>query len=432
MEQIVVCGGRPLNGRVRIGGAKNAALPIMAASIMVRGAVLLHRVPRLSDVDMMARILRALGVTVEWVGPDKLLLVPQDDGTTEAPAELVRQMRGSICVLGPLMATRGRAALPLPGGCVLGPRPVDLHVQALRTLGAQIDDSRSRIEGHAPRLHGSRLNMAGPYGSSALGTANALMAAALAEGRTVIEYAAREPEIQDLARFLIACGARIQGVGTGVLTVDGVEHLTGTEHALIPDRIEAGTFLAAGVATGGCLTVDDVRVEHLTAILNVLHAMGASTEVGTDTVTINRAGPIQPTDFVTGTYPGVPTDMQPQLGAVLCHAQGVSAVSEGVHPQRFTHVPELTRMGARIAVGEAYAEVYGGERLHGACVTAADLRAGAALVVAGLAADGISTVSGIDQIDRGYEELDVKLASLGAEIRRQGAAQDRPAVRKIA
>jgi len=432
MQEILVRGGRPIRGDVKVSGAKNAALPIMAASVMVRGAVLLDRVPRLSDVETMARILRLLGVTVEWVGPDRLLLVRGDTDKAIAPPELVRQMRGSICVLGPLLATRGRAVVPLPGGCVLGPRPIDLHLRALEALGANIQVTESCVEATATRLRGARLRLAGPFGSTVLGTANAMMAAALAEGRTVIEYAAREPEVQDLANFLNACGARIQGAGSRTVTIDGVDTLRGGEHRLIPDRIEAGTLLAAGAITGGEVHVEGARIDHMQAVINIMRTMGCEFDIGDESITLRRPGLLRATRFATGTYPGIPTDMQPQLGALLCCAPGTSVVGEGVYPDRFTHVEELRSMGARISVDHASATIEGGASLQGARVHAADLRAGAALVIAGLAAEGQTTITGVNQIDRGYESLEEKLQGLGADIRRQSAKAAAQTKRKSA
>ncbi len=425
MEQIVIRGGRPLMGSVQVSGAKNAALPILAACLMVRGTVRLRRVPRLADVTTMVHILRLLGVSVDWIGENDVLLTAQHDGPTVAPVELVRQMRGSVCVLGPLVATRGEATVPMPGGCVLGPRPIDLHVKGLRGLGALVQDENEYVYAYADRLRGSRVRLAGPHGSTVLGTANVVMAATLAEGRTVIEHAAREPEVQDLCSFLNARGARIQGIGTRTLTVDGVRELTGGEHTLIGDRIEAGTLLLAGAVTGGCVRVRGINPNHLDCVLEVMHQAGAETEAS-GTAVLGRIGTtLRPARFATATYPGVPTDMQPQLTTMLCCAPGRSTVGEGVYPDRFTHVPELQRMGAKIVVDGACAHIDGGHPLKGADVAAADLRAGASLVLAGLAASGTTAISGVDQINRGYERLEEKLRSIGADVERriEGAAR---------
>ncbi len=423
MEQIIVSGGRPLRGAVRIHGAKNAALPIMAAALLAEGPTVLHRVPRLRDVETMAGVLRPLGLSAEWVGPQSLRLCPEKNTkTTTAPAELVRRMRGSVCVLGPLLATRGAAVLPLPGGCVLGRRPIDLHLLGLRALGAEISFERDFVRAAAARLHGARVSMSGPRGSTVLGTANVLMAAALARGTSVIEGAAREPEVQDLIAYLKACGARISGVGTSTLTVEGVERLSGgVEHELIPDRIEAATFLAAGVATGGCLTVEGACPAHMDAELRALESMGVCLAVGDEAVTASCPDGLNSCALSTAPYPGLSTDMQPQLSVLLCLARGTGAVEESVYPERFTHLHELQRMGARIERSGPRAEMPGASVLRGAAVRAADLRAGAALVLAGLAARGTTAIAGADQIERGYQDLAGDLARLGAAVRRQAA-----------
>lgn len=418
MERIVVHGGRPLSGAVRISGAKNAALPIMAASILTEGPTVLRRVPRLTDVETIAEILRALGVSVDWIGRDSLLLAPRRTGPCVAPLDLVRQMRASICVLGPLLAMRGAAKVPMPGGCVIGPRPIDLHLRGLSALGAAMEIEGPYIRAWAGRLRGTRVNLAGPHGSTVLGTANVVMAAALARGRTVIEHAACEPEIQDLVAFLNACGARIAGAGTRRLVIEGVQRLHGTEHTIIPDRIEAGTFLAAAASTGGAVTLRGARPDHMQAVIEVMKRMGVDFRRVEGGLTVSRSGPLRPVSLVTSPYPGLPTDMQPQLSVLLCLAGGKSTVREGVYPCRFAHVPQLQRMGARISHGQGRAVIQGVGRLHGATVNAAALREGAALVVAGLAAQGLTTIRGVDQIDRGYQALEERLEELGADIRR--------------
>lgn len=432
MEEIVVHGGRPLYGAVRVNGAKNAALPIMAAVLLTEGPTVLHRVPRLRDVETMAGILRGLGVSVEWTGPESLRLSPGRRDATAAPFDLVRQMRASICVLGPLLAGRGAALLPLPGGCVLGPRPIDLHLKGLRALGAAIRCEESQVRARAGRLRGARVRLAGPHGSTATGTANVMMAAALAEGRTVIEEAACEPEVQDLARFLNECGARIGGVGTQTLTIDGVEGLRGTEYGIIPDRIEAGTFLAAAAVTGGEVRVEGVRPDHMQATIGALTRIGTEIRHGEGTLTASRSAPLKAASLATSPYPGVSTDMQPQLSVLLCLARGRSTVREGVYPCRFTHVAELNRMGAGISRGEGRAVIEGVAGLQGAPVRAADLRAGAALVLAGLAARGTTVITGVDQIDRGYQALEERLGRLGADVQRREGEADQPRQRKSA
>lgn len=418
MEQLVIHGGKRLCGALTVSGAKNASLPIMAATLLLDGRAVLHRVPRLADVETMAELLRRLGMAVEWLGPNTLAMERRGDLQTAAPGDLVRVMRGSICVLGPLLAARGAAVMPPPGGCVLGERPIDLHVKGLRALGADIVAEDGGVSAVAPRLRGNRVDLMGPRGTTVLGTANVLTAAARADGRTVIEHAACEPEVQDLCAFLNACGARITGIGTGTLIIEGVERLRAVEHRIIPDRIEAGTFLAAAVATGGEVTLDGLRPEHLTEVIRALETMGSEVETTADAVTILRDGPLLPAQLDTAPYPGLPTDMQPQLSALLCLADGTSAVREHIYSSRHTHVAELQRMGAHIAREGTRTIIHGVPALRGAAVHAADLRAGAALTLAGLAAEGITAVTGTDQLDRGYQRLDKRLRELGADVRR--------------
>jgi UDP-N-acetylglucosamine 1-carboxyvinyltransferase len=417
-ERLVIRGGVPLRGAIRASGAKNAALPIMAASLLTTGVTVLRRVPRLADVDTMIAILRALGARVDWVEANALRIGPdRADGTT-APRELVRRMRASVCILGPLLATRGVAVLPAPGGCVIGRRPIDLHLGGLRALGATVVADEEEVSATAGRLCGARLRMTGRHGSTVLGTANVLMAATLARGTTVIEGAAREPEVQDLASFLVACGARIEGVGTGTLTVTGTETLMGTEHCLMPDRIEAGTFLAAAGITGGDVTVTGARPSDMAATLRAMARMGVEIEAGPGSVRARGCGPLRAVDLSTAPYPGLPTDMQPQLATLLAVARGTSTVAEGVYPDRFTHTTALGSMGAQIVRRGRLAAIKGVAGLRGAEVTATDLRAGAALVLAGLAAEGVTEISGLEQIDRGYQDLAARLRWLGANVER--------------
>ena len=426
MEQLVINGGRPLEGTVSVSGAKNAALPIMAATLLVEGPTVLHRVPRLSDVETMAEILRRLGMAVEWIGPNTLHLEAERRDCTTAPADLVRAMRASICVLGPLLATRGAACVPLPGGCVIGNRPIDLHIKALRAMGAGFRQEEDGIYAWASKgLAGVRLRMLGPHGTTVTGTANILMAAVLAHGRTVIDEAACEPEVEDLCRFLRACGARIEGIGSHSLTVKGVEHLRGREYTIIPDRIEAGTYLAAGVITGGRITVAGVRPKHIVATVRVMEAMGVRFDLDDDRLTAISEGPLRATKLDTAPYPGPPTDMQPQLSALLCLARGTSTVTEHVYPERFTHVPGLCAMGAAFEAADGVAAIAGVPILGGANVRATDLRAGAALVLAGLAAPGETVITGMDQIDRGYQKIEERLSRVGAYVRREHIGEER-------
>jgi UDP-N-acetylglucosamine 1-carboxyvinyltransferase len=432
MEEIVIHGGRRLIGTVRINGSKNAALPIMAASLLTEGETIIHGAPRLRDVDTIAGMLRSLGVSVDWLGPQSLRLCPHPSEAVVTRFDLARQMRAGLCVLGPLVVTRGAALVSQPGGCVFGPRPIGLHLKGLHALGARVRLTRTHVYARAARLRGARLDMAGRHGSTVLGTDNVMMAAALAEGRTVIENAAREPETQDLAHYLNACGARISGIGTSAITVDGVRSLHGTQYTIIPDRIEAGTFMAAAALTGGPVIIEGVRPEHMQADVEALRRMGAGAYVGRDSITVWRSGPLRPVDLATAPFPGLPTDLHAQLAVLLCLADGTSTVHEGIYPERFTHVPELKSMGARIAQSGPLAVMSGVPALHGEVVKATDLRMGAALVLAGLAAQGSTVIRGVDQIDRGYQGLEERLRALGAQVHRRQVSADEYPERKSA
>ena len=433
MAKLSIMGGRALKGTVRINGAKNACLPIIAASILMDGPTVLTGVPRLTDVDTLCGILRGLGVKAELMGRHQLLLEVARDDLWRAPEDLVAQMRGSVCVLGPLLARRGRAEMPLPGGCVIGQRPIDLHLKGLRALGAEIHAEKGRLRASAERLKGTRIHLGGPNGSTVLGTANVMTAAVLAEGTTVIEHAAREPEVQDLAAYLNACGALVSGAGTSTVTIEGVKRLTGAFHAVIPDRIEAGTFAAAAAITGGDVTLENVRADHMAATLDAMRQMGVRLETGGDSMRVWRDSPLSEADVLALPYPGVPTDMQPQLLALLCVAEGKSVVADSVFPDRFTQVEELCRMGALISRRRPQVVVRGPARLTGARVTAQDLRGGASLILAALAAEGASEVDEMCHVDRGYEQLEDRLNALGAHVVSTGRApaeaaffQDRP------
>jgi UDP-N-acetylglucosamine 1-carboxyvinyltransferase len=327
-------------------------------------------------------------------------------------------MRGSICVLGPLLARRGSAAVSLPGGCVIGDRPIDLHLKGLRALGARIQEEKTSVLAHADRLRGARMDLSGEHGSTVTGTANVMMAATLAEGRTIIERAAREPEVQDLCHYLVACGARISGIGSSTLIIDGVPELHGVEHKVVPDRIETGTLLVAAAATRGSITVDEARPEDMGAVLECLRQAGARVSINGRSIHLTTPDPLRGVDVATAPHPGLPTDMQPQLSTLLCTVSARSIIREEVYPKRTTHVEFLREMGAKIRVYESQLIVDEGGPLQGATVRAKDLRAGAALVIAGLAADGTTTVTGLDQIDRGYQDLAPRLRAIGAEIHR--------------
>ena len=418
MSKLVINGGTPLRGQVRISGSKNASLPIMAAALVTRGRTILHDVPVLRDVATMAALLSRLGVRVERTAPHTLEMEVVDESNCTAPSDLVEKMRASVCVLGPLVAKRGLAKIRKPGGCVIGDRPIDLHLKGLGALGCEVSIDGGHIVASARRLKGRTLYLGGPYGSTVLGTANVMMAATLAEGTTVVEHAACEPEVQDLAAFLNACGARISGIGSATLTIEGVSELHGAEHTIIPDRIEAGTFVVAAAVTQGALTLENICAGHMQAVVDVARETGMNCNGQDNALSVQAPGRARPTNFATLPYPGIPTDMQPQLTALLSLAGGTSIVTERVHPDRFTHVAELNRLGAQISREGAQAVVSGVVRLSGAPVTASDLRAGAGLVLAGLAADGTTEVHELERIDRGYERIEEKLQAVGADIRR--------------
>jgi len=418
VDKLEIEGGVPLRGEVSISGAKNAVLPILAATILADGPCVLEGVPDLRDLDTMVRILRELGVEVEK-GPGTLTTQVVDDSKCRAPYELVKTMRASICVLGPLLARRKRAEVSFPGGCVIGPRPIDLHVAGLEGLGAEMRLEAGYIHADGRKMSGREIYLGGAYGPTVTGTANVLMAAVLTPGTTVIEHAACEPEVADLARFLVAMGAKIVGIGGPHLEVTGVDRLTGTRHRVIADRIEAGTFMTAAAITHGDVVLRGADASHLTAAIATLTRMGVTVERRADkSIRVTALERIRPTDIVTLPHPGFPTDLQAQFMATLCVADGNSFVTEKIYPERFIHVAELQRMRARIRKEGPTAIVEGVDYLSGAPVMASDLRASAALVVAGLAARGTTVVDRVYHIDRGYERIEEKLVALGARIRR--------------
>jgi len=411
-------GGNRLRGSLRISGAKNAALPIMAASILCDGEVILHDVPSVADVVSLAELLGKLGVEVERRQDGALRLLASDEMNCKAEYDIVRKMRASICVLGPLLAKRGRAQVAMPGGCAIGDRPVDLHLRAMRLLGADVELVSGDIVAKAKRLRGTEMFLGGPFGSTVLGTANAMMAAVLAEGVTVIEMAACEPEVRDLADFLNKCGASITGQGTPRIIVEGVKELKGCEYRVIPDRIEAGTFMVAAAITNGELTLENCRLDHLMAFVDRLNAVGVNVERKDDATTVASSRRLEPIEVITQPFPGMPTDLQAQLMALLCLADGNSVITEKIFPDRFLHVAELNRMGAKLHKSGPTVIVQGVKRLVGAPVMASDLRASAALVLAGLAARGTTDINRIYHIERGYQRIDEKLRAVGAEIER--------------
>ncbi len=419
MDKLIVHGGSTLKGSVNISGSKNASLPILAASLLTDQDCIIRRVPDVSDTNYMIQILSALGADVERSSGTVRISCKEVADT--APYELVRRMRASICVMGPLLARLGRAVVSLPGGCVIGDRPVDLHLRGMEALGAKIEIEGGNITLTAKKgLKGANINLSGSHGPTVLGTDNVMMAATLAKGTTVIEGAAAEPEVVDLADFLNAMGAKIEGAGTRRITIEGVSSLHGVEHTVIPDRIEAGTFMAAAALAGDHVVLRRVCREHLAAITAAIEASGHKVEfnkTGTQ-CTIIRGNKLKGVDLETAPYPGYPTDMQAQMTALLATTPGISVIKDTIFPQRFMHCAELKRMGADIKIDHGTAVVRGVKRLTAAPVMASDLRASAALVLAGLTAKGSTTISRLYHIDRGYEHIDEKLLTLGAEVER--------------
>ena len=414
MECLRTTGGVRLEGSVTAGGSKNAALPIMAAAILAAGPVTLARVPDLVDVNTMALLLGHLGVEVKRGLDDRLRIDTVDASATRADYHLVRRMRASFCVLGPLLARRGRGVVSLPGGCNIGTRPVDLHLAGLAALGADIGIEHGYVIAEARQLRGAVLDLAGPLGPTVTGTANVMTAAARARGRTTIRGAAREPEIVDLGQFLNALGAEIEGLGTETIEIRGVEGLSGGEYRVIPDRIETATLLMAAAITGGKATVVGADATHLAAVLEALSQMGCDLSVQGNHIALAAAGRLRGVQIIAEPYPGIPTDLQAAIHGSGVAGPGRSSIGDGVFPDRFMQVAELARLGARIERRAAVATVDGVERLSGASVMASDLRASAALVLAGLAAEGETVIRRIYHLDRGYERLEQKLRQLGA------------------
>ena len=410
-------GGQRLEGRVRAGGAKNAALPILAATLLGGGECTISNLPLVRDVSTMMTLLSLLGVSVKRE-EGRVVVDATHVHSLEAPYDLVKTMRASILVLGPLLARFGEAVVSLPGGCAIGPRPVDLHLDGLRKLGATVSVDYGYIRARATKLEGRRIDFEIP---TVTGTENLLMAACLAKGTTVLNNAAMEPEVVDLADFLIKRGARISGAGSGSLVIEGVPALHGAEHEVIPDRIEAGTYLIAGAMTGGRVEVDRCVPEHLDVVISKLRQCGAALSEGVRSITVEAGTRLRAQDVQTLPYPGFPTDLQAQIMALLCLAEGTSVLTESVFAGRFLHVPELRRMGAAITVDGHRAVVKGLGRLTGAPVMASDLRASAALLLAGLAAEGETRISRIYHLERGYERIEDKLQGLGASVRREGS-----------
>jgi UDP-N-acetylglucosamine 1-carboxyvinyltransferase len=421
MDVFQIEGPVRLAGHVEVNGSKNASLPVMAATLLAPGRSTLLGVPRLADINVFKELIEQLGCQVERQ-EDGLLAI---DATTIdnpiGPYQIVRKMRASICILGPLLARCGRVEVSMPGGCAIGDRPIDLHLTGLRHLGAQIHLKNGYVIAEAPAggLKGASIFLGGPFGSTVLGTANVMMASTLAKGRTIIESAACEPEVADLANCLNTMGARISGIGSPRLTIDGVNHLHPVQYRVIPDRIEAGTFMAAAAATGGEVHISHCRLDDMMAVVDRLQNIGVTVEPNGDGCTVLGTEHLKPADITTQPYPGFPTDLQAQLMAVLALADGNSVVIEKIFPDRFLHVAELNRMAANLRKEGPAVIVAGVKKLIAAPVMASDLRASAALVIAGLAAEGTTTVNRVYHIDRGYERIEERLNALGAKITRE-------------
>ncbi len=418
MDILHIEGGQPLHGTVQISGSKNGTLPLLAASLLIKGESIIRNVPDIHDVATMISMLRTLGAKCTFLEAGVLKIDASDITSCKAPYDLVRRMRGSFYVAGPLLARLGEAEVPLPGGCVIGSRPVDYHIEGFRMLGADVRDRHGEMIARAGKLQGNTIYLDSRTRSVGA-TINLMMAATLAEGTTVIENASREPEVICCAGFLRAGGARIQGIGSSRIVIEGVEQLDSCEYESIPDRMEAGTFLMGGLVTRGDVTVTNVRADHLDVVIRELLRTGAQIDRTEDTIRLRAR--MRPTaiEIATGPYPGFPTDLQPTVAVVGCVAVGTSVIEETIFDARYNYTDELNRMGADIAVKERIAIIRGVERLYGAPVEATDLRAGAALALAGLAAEGRTELSGAQNLDRGYERFEEKLSSLGARLSRE-------------
>ncbi|HEV8540875.1 MAG TPA: UDP-N-acetylglucosamine 1-carboxyvinyltransferase [Verrucomicrobiae bacterium] len=416
MDSLMIKGGTPLHGDVTISGAKNSVLPLMAATLLTKEPCVIRRVPDLSDVKFMGQILASLGAQVKVEGSTVSIQAGKIAGYGDY--DLIRKMRGSICILGPLLTRLHKAQVSLPGGCVIGARPIDLHLKAMQALGAKVTIESGYVNCAAKRLVGSEVFLGGRAGPTVLGTANLMMAATLAEGVTLIESAACEPEVVDLANFLTAMGAKIQGAGSPTITITGVKELHGADHEVIPDRVEAATYALAAAATNGEVTVHGARMDHMGAVLDKMREAGVKIERKGPSFTVRRNGHLNPVDIITQPYAGFPTDVQAQMMVLMVCTPGISIITERIFESRFMHVSELARLGADISIEGPSAIIKGGRKLSGAPVMASDLRASAALVIAGLVAKGKTLVKRIYHLDRGYENIDAKLRKLGGWIER--------------
>lgn len=418
MDRLVIEGLKKLKGTVQISGSKNACLPILAATLLADDKCVIKNIPALKDITTMLKLLKTLGMKANLEG-NVIVVEPTREREFLAPYKLVSTMRASVCVLGPLVARMRKAEVSFPGGCIIGPRPIDLHLKGIAALGVDLKIKRGYIIANAKKLRGANVYLGGHFGSSVLATANTMMAAVLAEGKTVIENAACEPEVKDLADFLIKMGARIKGHGTPRIEIEGVKRLGGAEHSVIPDRIETGTYIIASAITDGDIIMKGANLDHLTAIVDKLTEAGVSITHLKGAIRVRRKRALSPVDATTLPYPGFPTDMQAQMMSLMTITKGISVITEKIYPERFIHVSELNRMGALIHLEGSSAIVRGVKRLSGAPVMASDLRASAALVLAGLAAEGRTDISRVYHLDRGYERIEEKLSKLGARIWRE-------------
>jgi len=420
MDKIIIEGGQQLKGTITLSGAKNAVLPILAATLLTEEKCTIKNVPPLNDCFTMVKILKEIGARVHHCETDRYIIVePKKSINHVAPYKLVSKMRASFCVLGPLLGKLKMAQVSLPGGCVIGPRPVDLHLKGIKALGADIKIDHGYVFANAKNLTGGRVYLGGAFGSSVLATANVMMAATLAKGKTLIENAACEPEVIDLAEFLIKMGAKIKGHRTHTIEIEGVKKLSGAEHTVIPDRIEAGTYMLAAAVTRGDVTIKNVIAEHLGAVIDKMQEAGIHVTRGANSIRVKGTSRLRPVDVTTLPYPGFPTDMQAQMMTLMSVTDGISVITEKIYPDRFMHISELNRMGAQIMLEGSSGIVKGVKQLSGAPVMASDLRASAALVLAGLVAKGKTEVFRVYHLDRGYERMEEKLSALGAKIWRE-------------
>jgi UDP-N-acetylglucosamine 1-carboxyvinyltransferase len=424
---VVISGGYPLEGTVRVAGSKNGTLPLLAAALLVEGETIIENVPDIHDVGTMIEMLRRLGAKCTFLNPGVLKIDATSLTSVSAPYDLVRRMRGSFYVAGPLLARFGAAEVPLPGGCVIGSRPVDFHVRGFRALGAEVEEKHGMMYAQATKLRGTRIYM-DPRFRSVGATVNIMLAAALAEGTTAIENASREPEVVACQQFLLGCGADIQGIGSATIVVNGVKRLRGSRFTSIPDRMEAGTFMYATAIAGGDVTLDAVSPYHMDYVLETLRQTGVDITIEPSRIRVRAEGRSNPVDISTAPYPGFPTDLQPAHGVLAATSTGTSIIEETIFDARYNYIDELIRMGASVKIVDRAAIFKGVPKLYAAPVEASDIRAGAALILAGIVADGETEITGAEFLDRGYEDIEAKLRTLGARITRRGVRRSEEAL----